>query len=252
MAFKMYSWNNGNSSKLLAEALGIKRIKHGQSRYIPHRGDILLNWGSSSLPRQFDVCRIINLPGAVANVTNKLTFFKLYRDNNGFNIPTSFYDRAEASEYLANNPGATIVARTVLQGSEGKGIVLASVPDELPHASLYTLYIKKKAEYRVHVAFGKVIDAVQKKRRAGHTEGDTRIRNTANGFVFARTDVVVPQPVLDSAVASVKFYGLDFGAVDVVWNEYHQKAYVLEINTAPGIEGTTVRRYADTFKQELM
>ena len=42
--------------------------------------------------------------------------------------------------------------------------------------------------------------------------------------------------------------GLTFGAIDVIWNEHQQKAFVLEINTAPGIEGTTVEKYAAKFR----
>ena len=38
--------------------------------------------------------------------------------------------------------------------------------------------------------------------------------------------------------------GLDFGAVDVIYNGHSNRAYVLEINTAPGLTGTTLDNYA--------
>jgi D-alanine-D-alanine ligase-like ATP-grasp enzyme len=38
---------------------------------------------------------------------------------------------------------------------------------------------------------------------------------------------------------------LHFSAVDVVYNDREKKAYVLEINTAPGVEGQTIQVYAD-------
>jgi len=52
---------------------------------------------------------------------------------------------------------------------------------------------------------------------------------------------------LDEGLASVMALGLDFGAVDIVYNENDNKAYVLEINTAPGLSGTTLEKYVEVF-----
>jgi len=209
----------------------------------------VINWGVGIAPR----CLVINHPDKVRLVANKLTFFRYYDEHDGakhFNVPLHMYTAANARDYLRNTRAGTIVARTLTSSNEGRGIVMADNPDDVPDCSLYTAYVKKKYEYRVHVMAGNVIDEVQKKRRLNYDPNtDGRIRNTANGYVFARTGVQVPQCVRDAAVAAVQFYGLDFGAVDVVYNEHYDKAYVLEINTAPGIEGTTVQRYAAAFRR---
>jgi D-alanine-D-alanine ligase-like ATP-grasp enzyme len=42
---------------------------------------------------------------------------------------------------------------------------------------------------------------------------------------------------------------LDFGAVDVIWNEKEDKYYVLEVNTACGLEGTTLDKYVEQFRR---
>ncbi|MNY63636.1 hypothetical protein D3C86_2006230 [compost metagenome] len=47
---------------------------------------------------------------------------------------------------------------------------------------------------------------------------------------------------------AVNAIGLTFGAVDVIWNEYRHQAYVLEVNTAPGLTGTTLEKYAEAFR----
>ena len=60
-----------------------------------------------------------------------------------------------------------------------------------------------------------------------------------------------PQQVLDQAKLAVKATGLDFGAVDIIWNNLQEKAYVLEINTAPGLEGQSVETYKK-FLNELL
>lgn len=254
MAIKIYSHNNGDSSQLLAEALNARLLRHRGSRYVYRNGDTIINWGhTGSLP--YPRNSILNKPDLIPFVSNKRKFFEVYTANGGgdFNVPPYFFTQAAARQWLEEGRGRTIVARTVLAGHEGIGIVMCNLGDPIPEARLYTGYVKKKAEYRIHVMGGRVIDEVQKKRRLDRDNaGDSRIRNTANGYVFARTDVVVPATVRENAIKAVDYYLLDFGAVDVVYNEHENKAYVLEINTAPGIEGTTVERYADGFRNLIL
>lgn len=245
---KIFSWNNGKGSRLLAEVLGIKRIKHHLSKYKAKEKDVIINWGSTR-SLSYD-CIILNHPSQVQNVTNKKTFFQKYDPSVAtFKVPEYFFDIEAARKWLHEGEGTrTLVARTILSGHEGKGIILCDNFLDIPDAELYTAYVKKKAEYRVHVIDGIAIDVVQKKRRIG-AEGDSRIRNTANGYVFARNNIDVPDSVKSSAIDAVKYYGLDFGAVDVIWNDHQQQAYVLEINTAPGIEGTTVQKYKEALEK---
>ena len=61
---------------------------------------------------------------------------------------------------------------------------------------------------------------------------------------------MTPDPVRDTiAVNAVKALGLDFGAVDIIYNEKENQYYVLEVNTAPGLEGTTLIKYAERFSK---
>ena len=135
------------------------------------------------------------------------------------------------------------------------GIVIADSRDHLVPAPLYVKYVPKKDEYRVHL--GKVGDEVnviavqQKKRRLDHDEPNWKVRNHANGFVYAREGVDPPAGVLGVAVDGLLRSGLDFAAFDVIFNEHQQKAYVLEANTAPGLEGQTLDDYVNYFTQVI-
>jgi glutathione synthase/RimK-type ligase-like ATP-grasp enzyme len=144
--------------------------------------------------------------------------------------------------------GETVVCRTVLNGHSGKGIVIAETVDELVDAPLYTKYIKKKSEWRVHIFNGQVIDIQRKVRNNDVEEVNWRVRNHANGFIYQRNNLAPPDCVLKAAVGAMNLTLLDFGAVDVIYNEHYDKAYVLEINCAPGLEGTTVERYVEAFR----
>ena len=88
-----------------------------------------------------------------------------------------------------------------------------------------------------------MFDAQEKRRRSG-VETNSKIRTEEHGWVFCRGNVQVPDDVKLQAESAVSALGLDFGGVDVIWNEKEQQAYVLEVNTAPGLEGTTVTTYA--------
>ena len=121
-------------------------------------------------------------------------------------------------------PGSLVVARRLLRGSEGRGLSIHDKETLLERAPLYTQYIKKKKEFRAHVYNNKVIDVQEKRKKAGWSEErNTQVRNTANGYVFCRDDVVVPDDLVATAIAAVQALGRSQGAVDLVWNERNNK-----------------------------
>ncbi|CAN5950619.1 unnamed protein product [Sphagnum jensenii] len=70
---------------------------------------------------------------------------------------------------------------------------------------------------------------------------------SSNGFIYARNNVF-PEILRDEiAIAATTALGLDFGAVDII-EDKNEKLYVLEVNTAPGLEGKTVELYAEAFR----
>ena len=147
----------------------------------------------------------------------------------------------------------TIIIRNQLTGHGGAGIQVVSSKEDLPEAPLYTRYIPKNDEYRVHVMFGKVVDTQKKARRydVADEDVDWQIRNYTNGFIYMRENFTWPKDVEKQALAAVKTLQLEWGAVDVIWNDHAQKAYVLEVNTAPGLEGQTLKIYANVLKGYL-
>lgn len=154
-----------------------------------------------------------------------------------------------ARDELSSN---RIVARTLINASEGRGIRVFHRTEPWPMAPLYTEYIPKKKEFRVHVWDNEVIDVAEKRKRAGYSqERDTQIRNTANGYVFCRTGVVEPGGIRELATSAVSAIGRTYGAVDIIWNEKRDKCYVLEVNSRPGMQNTTVERYANAIIKQF-
>lgn len=241
-------------AKNLAQALKGKRIKLTGSAYNPKPNHVVINWGNTK--DQNHPClaanRVLNPPVKVQEASNKLKFFEAMKDT-GL-TPRFWSDKNDIPEDVY-----PVVCRTVLNGHSGDGIVIANTPEELVSAPLYVKYEKKKEEYRVHVGNRKsfsasdngnqplpefiTIGVQQKKRRTDFENPDWKVRNHANGFIYARDGVSPPDCVVASALECIKTIGLDFGAVDVIYNKQQDKAYVLEVNTAPGLEGTTIEEY---------
>lgn len=148
-------------------------------------------------------------------------------------------------------PAKQIVVRALTGASEGRGITICNKEELTQVAPLYTEYIPKKKEFRVHVLDNEVIDVQEKRLRKTDGEKEFKVRNTANGYVFCRGNVVCPSDLHSVALAAVAAIGRNQGAVDVIWNEKQNKCFVLEVNSRPGLTGTSVKIYADAVIKNL-
>ena len=191
--------------------------------------------------------RIINHPDAVAKATNKLETFKSFEHAEFTHIPPWTTDRTVVEQWI--NDGHSVVCRTILNGHSGRGIILADNVGQLVDCPLYTQYVKKLKEFRVHVAFNDVIDVQEKRRRNDvGKDADSRIRNHHTGWVYCREEITEPTDLRQVAQSAIAALGLDFGAVDIIWNQKQDRCYVLEVNTACGLEGTTLTNYVNLLR----
>lgn len=257
MSTKIYAYKAGSrSAKALAEALGVRILRQDTS-FDPCATDVIINWGSSKRQWDYGMRRPhwINHPLHVNIAACKLKTFEAFAARRDLNVsaPEFTTDIAIAKQWQAS--GSIIVARSVLRGNSGEGITVVDDQRDLstiPDVKLWVKYIKKKHEYRVHVMQGKVIHVQIKKLRTGAESEEPRIRNTANGYVFCCREGITANTQRDElAVKAVSTLGLDFGAVDLIYNQHMDKYFVLEVNTAPGLEGTTLERYAKAFREVL-
>ncbi len=247
---RVYPYKQGSSSAaVLAQSLEGRVLRLKRSSFRRRQQDTIINWGSSQIPSH--LLPVLNHPARVLTASNKLRFFTALQELNL--TPLFWSNQNEIPDNVFNN-GGVVVCRTILGGHSGAGIVIARNHEELVEAPLYTQYVKKQDEYRIHVGIlpdeTSTIISVQRKARRQDAPDDLvnwQIRNHQNGFVFVRENVHPPDAVIQAAVTSLDHIHLDFGAVDVIWNERYQRAYVLEINTAPGLEGQTVVDYQNFF-----
>lgn len=259
--YRLYSASAKAIQKALQEQ-GITCIRVRQDgNYKPRNNDLIINWGNSHNPIWID--KLVDIMGPMADgvwlnrlwsttqATNKLNTFNILKEA-GVSIPEYTTDIQTAIKWQYTDK-INVIGRHLLTGHSGDGIVLFEPesefnPEDDP-CRLYVKYIKKKAEYRVHIFKGEVID-IQEKRKIRNYQGrfDSKIRSHQNGWVYCRERINTHDSIRGEAIKSIEALGLDFGAVDVVWNNKQQKAYVLEVNTAPGLEGTTLTNYVNKIK----
>ena len=236
----IYPYKMGSeSSTQLKERLGGKKV-YPDRAYRYRENDLVINWGNSGVPNWDNVnVKWLNKPSAVAIASNKLNTLTKLREC-GVNVPYFSEDREDMGHELT-------IVRHKLDGHSGEGIEIIAEVDQIPIAPLYTKYIPAKAEYRVHVFDGNIID-ISKKVRSNPEEEDfvsdehRMIKSHQNGWTFARGGIQFNTELGRLALKSIQVLGLDFGAVDIIKGE-DGEYYVLEINTACGMADTTENSY---------
>ncbi len=231
------------SARDIARSLGVKRLRE-HTRFRPSNKHVILNWGNSTTTLQ--AINWLNKPMNIANATNKLKAFQMFKQAE-VSTPDFTTDKLVAQGWL--QAGHKVVERHKLSGTNGEGIKVVKRGETLGYAPLYTRYQRKDHEYRVHVFKGQVIDVTEKRKRSGIEKADPYVRNTVGGWVYCRTNVNPPNSVKEQAIKAVQALGLDFGAVDVIEN--NGNAYVLEVNTSPGLQGSTLTKYVNAIQGHM-
>ena len=237
----LYPYKMGSEGcKLLAKEMDILRVKM-DGEYKPTKKDVVINWGNGNYPAwDYHLPTIINSPKAICNSVNKIDMFYLFKKH-GVNIPVWTQYKEWALKWLAK--GEWAVARTEIEGFDGSGIKLVKEAKDLPDCNLYSKYVPIDKEFRVYVFKDKVVDVLEKKRKI-IAKADPYIHTESLGWVFCQNPEWWPKPAEQEAIKAVAALGLDFGGVDVIWNKEKESSIVLEVNTAPGIYGGTVPKYA--------
>lgn len=213
------------------------------SRYRSRVGDIVVNYGNRRYNDSFfGGATVLNSVVALNRAANKVAAFNALRLAE---VKTVEYttDRELAQNW---NQNEIVYERATLTGHSGEGITVRLPREGVASAPLYTKGILgPRREWRVHVFEG-VITYVQKKiRRNGYREDPSYredVRNHHTGWVYSSNfQDAPPDQVLIQAHKAVSALGLNFGAVDLISKGVN--AWVLEVNTAPGLTGTTLETY---------
>ncbi len=244
----------GGTPRELAKKLGglVAMADPQAAKFSP----FIINWGSSLAIRCKPNSKVLNKPLAVAWSSDKLLTFQKVAGH--AKTVDWTVEPEKAVQWLLD--GSSVVCRKVTRGSAGEGIEIVKWEDfkkagkrpiDLPKCPLYTRYFPKSQEVRVHVAGNEVIHyAAKLRRREGIDEpADPWIRTHDRGWVFATQGVVPNKEAEQIAITALGRLGLDFGAVDIAIGKLG--VALLEVNSAPGLEGATLDKYVKYFSKEM-
>lgn len=236
-----------NGASALREALrGAGRQVLFSTRSIFHTPRrLIVNWGDMEDAAAHPTSLVLNTRASRRVAANKITAFAALAAAD-VSIPKHFTTLDSATAWRNAQPSnrrQIMLARHTVNGSGGEGIQVVRQGEPLPAgAPLYTEYVRKLAEYRVHVMKGEAIAVQQKRAVRGHdhTEDQLLIRNHGNGWVFSVENVdSYAEQAKELAVKATAALGLDFAAIDLI-RRSSGELMVLEANTKPGLESPTV------------
>ena len=243
------------SAKLLAKHLRCKRIRPNTNTYRHASGRLVVNWGCENQRSTIPIKDYLNVPAAVRLASNKLScFLRLYLRG----VPTLDWteSRSSAQHSLDGMTAHSIYCRHELSGNSGAGIEVIKFGGEVPDAPLYTFGMDHWSEWRIHMAKkpnGEIRPIlVQQKvlRDTQGSEGDgVDVRNHTGNFIFKRNNLCPPDyyRMQEVAADTITALGLHFGAIDIAYHKGQWK--VIEVNTAPGLAGTTYEKYVEYFNE---
>jgi hypothetical protein len=212
---------------------------------------------SHTSKRSESVTRLLEALGKEDAVLNygcgvdKITQYKYFKENN---IPAVEWTIDYVDARLWLEAGHTVMARTKTKGQAGSGLFVVSPPTTNLHyfedeVKAFTKYISHKREFRVNLFKHKLVNVREKKKKVGFKGGDFHIRNLANGYTTAKCSSYPTQIVALAEQASL-CSGSDFIGVDVGYNELKDFAFVIEVNSGPSIEGSSVQDFVKAIQDE--
>lgn len=235
----------------------VRMVSNNDSAFRGREGDVIFNYGRGNILDQIvGGARVINPASAVSNASSKVNAFTLM---SGAGVSTVEWttDSSVANGWHSN--GGVVYARTMTRGHSGEGIVVCyrntseldvlgssiTASQGMVTAPLYTKGITgPRREFRIHVMGGNIVFTQQKRRRDGFAdmpEASNIVRNYHTGWIYATQNVNANSEAQENAIAAVEALGLDYGAVDVITNG--ERAWVLEVNTAPGMTGSNLNNF---------
>ena len=244
----IYHQAGRESAPRLAEHMNIPAMPAENALYMEERPPFLIRWGTSARVR-FRAPITVNLRGSLLQYNNRGEQLGILRDE-GIRIP----DFIEGEGRRIPKRWAHFYARNNIAGRQptgGRGL------SQLAHTGWHLLSehdlsvkaIYKLRQFRVHVVGANT--RIRELMSIGDLPSALGIWNLDSGFTYRVPVNAIPVGVRTQAIAAVSALRLDFGAVDIVYGhntELRQgpiRAYVIEVNTAPGLSEPTLSWYGD-------
>lgn len=217
------------------------RILNDLDAVIPRIRPSMTYYGCA-LTRQFESMGVfaLNSSSAISHSRDKLYSLQLML-NSGLDIPiTGFANSPLDTNDLINMVGGSPLIIKLLEGTQGKGVVLAETKKAAEsvinafkslNANILVQEFIKEAngkDLRCFVINGKVAAAMQREAPPGEFRANIHLGGTG-------TVVKITKEERKLAIQAAKAMGLDVAGVDLIRSS--KGPLLLEVNSSPGLEG---------------
>lgn len=214
---------------------------NGYDAVVPRIASSMTFYGMSIL-RQFEMMGVFpaNESSAIGRSRDKLRSLQLL-SKKGLGLPrTSFAHSTEQTEKLISLVGGAPLIVKLLEGTQGKGVVLAetqkaaeSVIDafrEMNANFLVQEFVKEAngSDIRAFVIGDKVVAAMERTAKEGEFRSNLHRGGSAKITKLSKEE-------RQSAIGAAKAMGLGIAGVDLLRSNTGPK--ILEVNSSPGLEG---------------
>lgn len=208
---------------------------------IPRIGASVTFYATAVL-RQFEMMGVycLNESVAISRSRDKLRALQLL-SRKGIGLPTTgFAHSTQMTEDLIQLVGGAPLVIKLLEGTQGKGVVLAetasaasSVIDAFRNLDAYFLvqeFVReaKGADVRCFVIGGKVVASMKRVAKEGEFRSNLHLGGKSE-------KVKISPEERETAVRAAQIMGLNVAGVDLVSSS--RGPLVLEVNSSPGLEG---------------
>lgn len=208
---------------------------------IPRIGASVTFYATAVL-RQFEMMGVycLNESVAISRSRDKLRALQLL-SRKGIGLPTTgFAHSTKMTEELIELVGGAPLVIKLLEGTQGKGVVLAetasaahSVVDAFRNLDAYFLvqeFVReaKGADLRCFVIGGKVVASMKRKAKEGEFRSNLHLGGKSEKIKISPEE-------RETAVRAAQIMGLNVAGVDMVSSS--RGPLVLEVNSSPGLEG---------------
>lgn len=194
----------------------------------------VINWGNHILGNA-DYYFKLNVPTAVSRTSNKRLSRKFLGES-GIRVPYTRFSNRISGYRDMNYP--VIVRPSFHMGGRDFNLVenyqhLQSILWGLDSANFYVSEVFHKThEYRVHVGHGRVLFISEKPLVAG----EIRANHLVNQEDWRALHWKEFHPgICQESIRAVEALGLDYGAVDIMYNSTNNTWAICEVNTSPSV-----------------
>lgn len=228
----------GLSAKLLAKALGLRRLKEC-GRKAP-----LIRWGNSDGDYEDDTQ--LNVAELIGYSAHKLRFSTAMKEAGipHLEIKTGIPERFP------------VVVRQTLTGSRGIGIVVCQDLYEFnntPSNRYWSYWVNFSSEFGVHMLGGEIKKVMRKVWGGENDREEFPIRNSGRGYAFHRTNLENKGKLVEFMKRVYEQFPLEFGRWDIGWDSSNKRYVVIEANSAPDLtqNDDTLGIYVDFLRERI-